>query len=210
MPSLGFQLFSLLPSVILLRILRLENKIKKRLEILLFHIRLEILLFYIGKVIVGLALAKVTLHFGYLFADDLTRAVNQFYSPPSGEGWFSQPPTPTPPPENSGLELIPGARIEGDGPAPGSEGEKLKKLHAVVEGHLRRYCASEDGLKRFPCLKEKNKEDLTYFAQHFSITELDIDTKSEAEIASLSAYLGPFRKIETLFHMYFDKYFESD
>uniref|UniRef100_A0A3Q7EEB4 Uncharacterized protein n=1 Tax=Solanum lycopersicum TaxID=4081 RepID=A0A3Q7EEB4_SOLLC len=37
----------------------------------------------------------------------------------------------TPPPENSGLELIPGARIEGDGPAPGSEGEKLKKLKAT-------------------------------------------------------------------------------
>ena len=122
MPSWGFPLFCLLPSVILGRILRLENKIKKRLEILLFHI---------GKVIVGLVLAKVTLHFGYLFADDLTRAVNQFYSPPSGEGWFSQAPTPTPPPENSGLELIPGARIEGDGPAPGSEGEKLKKLKAT-------------------------------------------------------------------------------
>lgn len=36
------------------------------------------------------SLAKVTLHFGYLFADDLTHAVNLFYSPPSGEGWFSQ------------------------------------------------------------------------------------------------------------------------
>uniref|UniRef100_A0A3Q7IY59 Uncharacterized protein n=1 Tax=Solanum lycopersicum TaxID=4081 RepID=A0A3Q7IY59_SOLLC len=210
MPSWGFPLFCLLPSVILGIILRLENKIKKRLEILLFHIGVEILLFHIGKVIVGLVLATVTLHFGYLFADDLTRAVNQFYSPPSGEGWFSQAQTPTPPSENSGLELIAGARIEGDGPAPGSEGEKLKKLHAVVEGHLRRYCASEDRLKRFPCLKDKNKEDFQYFAQHFSITELNIDTKSEAEIASLSAYLGPFRKIETLFHMYFYKYFESE
>ena len=59
-------------------------------------------------------------------------------------------------------------------------------------------------------LVNEDKEDLTYFAQHFSITELDIDTKSEAEIASLSAYLGPFRKIKTLFHMYFSKYFESD
>ncbi|WMV50350.1 hypothetical protein MTR67_043735 [Solanum verrucosum] len=119
----------------------------------------EILLFHIGKVIVGLVLAKVTLDYGYLFADDLTGVVNQFHSPPSSEGWFSQPPTLTPPPDNSGLELIPSARIEGDGPAPGSKGEKLKKLHAIVEGHLRRYCASEDGLKRFPCLKDKNKED---------------------------------------------------
>ena len=30
------------------------------------------------------------------------------------EGGFSQPPTPTPPPENSGLGLIPGAQSEGD------------------------------------------------------------------------------------------------
>ncbi|KAK6803808.1 hypothetical protein RDI58_001592 [Solanum bulbocastanum] len=116
MPAEGFPLFCLLPSVILGRILRLENKIKKRLENKIKK-RLEILLFHIGKVIVGLVLAKVTLDFEYLFTDDLTRAVNQFYSPPSGEGWFSQPPTPTPPPENSSLELIPGARIEGGGPA---------------------------------------------------------------------------------------------
>ncbi|KAK6787840.1 hypothetical protein RDI58_016365 [Solanum bulbocastanum] len=141
---------------------RLENKIKKRLEILLYHIGVEILLFHIGKVIVGLVRAKDTLDFGYLFADDLTSAVNQFYSPPSGKGWFNQLPTLTPPSENFGLELISGARIEGDGPAPGSDGEKLKKLHAVVEGHIRRYCASEDGLKRFPSLKDKNNEDLVF------------------------------------------------
>ncbi|KAG5619895.1 hypothetical protein H5410_005113 [Solanum commersonii] len=159
----------------------------------------EILLFHIGKVIVGLVLAKVTLDFGYLFADDLTCAVNQFYSPPSGEGWFSQPPTLNPPPENFSLELI-----------PGSEGEKLKKFHAVVEGHLRRYCASEDGLKRFPCFKAKNKKDFQYSVQYFSVTELDIETKYKAEITLLSAYLGPFRKIQTLFHIYFDKYFKSD
>lgn len=96
-------------------------------------IGVEIILFHIGKVIVGVALAKVTLHFGYLFVDDLTRVVNQIYSLLFDEGWLSQAPTTTPPPKNSGLDLIHGERIEGDDPAQDSEGKKLKMLHLGSE-----------------------------------------------------------------------------
>ncbi|KAG5580540.1 hypothetical protein H5410_051167 [Solanum commersonii] len=140
------------------------------------------------KVIVGLALAKVTLDYGYLLADDLTGVVNQFYSPPSGEGWFSLPPTLTPPPDNSFLELIPDAQIEGDSPAPGSKGEKLKKLHAIVEGHLRRYYASEDGLK-----KSRNVVSDSYAIRKKSSTEENPVTSKWRGKISRDSYLIPFQ-----------------
>lgn len=77
---------------IVLNSLPLVRKVSKRVRILVFRI---------GKVIGGLVLSKVALELGYVLMDDLTRAVAQFDYPPSGginEGWFSQPPTPTPPP----------------------------------------------------------------------------------------------------------------
>jgi len=135
---------------IVLNSLPLVRKVPKRVRILVFRI---------GKVIGGLVLSKVALELGYVLMDDLTRAVAQFYSPPSGEGWFSQPPTPTPPPENSGVGLIPGAQSEGESPDPNHNASEAgkKKLFSVLERHLRRYCASQAVAHKFPSLKDRKK-----------------------------------------------------
>lgn len=79
--------------------------------------RVKIHLFIFGRMLGLLVLSKTFFSIGYLLMDELQRAVAQFYYPTSGginEGGFSQPPTPTPPPENSGLGLIPGAKSEED------------------------------------------------------------------------------------------------
>ncbi|KAK7236602.1 hypothetical protein RIF29_45475 [Crotalaria pallida] len=107
----------------------------------LMYFTSRILVFRIGKVIGGLVLSKVALELGYVLMDDLTRAVAPFYYPPSGginEGWFSQPPTPTPPPENSGVGLIPGAQSEGESPDPnhyasGSSQAGKKKIRILFK-----------------------------------------------------------------------------
>lgn len=93
---------------------------------------------------------------------------------------FSVAPTTTPPPENSGLGLIPGALSEGDHPdsnhyPSGSSQEAhqgevgKKKLFAVLKRQLRRYCASQAVAQKFPYLKEE-EEDLDYFTQHIAIS----------------------------------------
>lgn len=195
---------------IVLNSLPLVRKVPKRVRILVFRI---------GKVIGGLVLSKVALELGYVLMDDLTRAVAQFYYPPSGginEGWFSQPPTPTPPPENSGVGLIPGAQSEGESPDPnhyasGSSQAGKNQLFSVLERHLRRYCASQAVAHKFPYLKDRKQEDFDYFAQHFSITELDIESKTEVEIAELSTYIKKnYNRVKTLFSFFFESYFKKD
>ena len=124
--------------------------------------------------------------------DELQRAVAQFYPTSGGinEGGFSQPPNPTPPTDDSGLGLIPGAQSEGDRPDSNNyasassqeahQGEMAKKklLH-VLERHLRKHCASRVIIQKYPYVLNLKDEDFHYFAEHIAISELDVDYINE-------------------------------
>ncbi|TIM80105.1 MAG: hypothetical protein E5Y41_00275, partial [Mesorhizobium sp.] len=86
------------------------------------------ILSFIAKTLLSLALLKVALGLGYVFMEDLTRAVAQFYPSSSGGGGFNQPPFP------EGDSALPVLGIENpnlDQPGPSaSDGEG----QAVREG----------------------------------------------------------------------------
>ena len=123
-------------------------------------------------------------------------------------------PTPTPPPENSGLGLIPGAQNEGDLPNsyPSHQGEvdQKTKLFSILERHLRRHCASQAVAQKYPHFKDFTPEDFTYFAKNIAISQLDIDCKTEMEIESLAEYIREYQRMKTLLNQFFDSYYEND
>ena len=168
----------------------------------------------------SLILLKIVYSLGYLLMDELHQAVAPFLHTSGGinEGGFSQPPTPTPPPENSGLGLLPGAQSEEDRPDPNhyasgsSQAHKKevakKKLYTVLKKLFKKYCASPGVADKYPYLKE---EDFDYFAQNFAISQLDIDDgKSDVEIANLSEYINNFTRMKLLLESFFEEYFNGD
>ena len=192
----------------------------------------RILFYAIFHLILWFGITKIILWSGYLFMDELQRALSQFY-PASGGGGFSQLPTPTPPPENYGLGLIPGAQGEGDQPGsnhyasgssqeahpegqPGSSHlapqgvEGQKRLLSVLERHLRRHCASPARIHKYPYVVDWKQEDFHYFAQHIAISELDSDTKTDIEMGNLADYLKNYKKLKTLLDQYLKKRFEDE
>lgn len=82
-----------------------------------------------------------------------------------------------------------------------------RKLFAVLHKHLRKYCASPDVARKFPYLKE---EDLEYFTQHIAISELDIEGKPDIEIAALAHYIQNYKRVKTLYDLFFEAYFKED
>lgn len=169
----------------------------------------------------SLILLKVFYLLGSLLMDELHQAVAPFLHASGGinEGGFSQPPIPTPPPENSSLGLIPGAQSEGDHPnsnhdASGSSqeahqgGVAKKKLYTVLKRHLKKYCTSPGVAEKYPYLKE---EDFEYFAQHIALTELDIDeNKDDVEIANLSKYINNYKIVKLLLEQFFESYYKKN
>lgn len=164
---------------------------------------------------------KIFYSLGSLLMDELQRAVAPFLHTSGGmnEGGFSQPPTPTPPPENSGLGLIPGAESEEDRPDPNHYASQeahqgdasKKKLFTVLKKHLRKYCASQAVAEKYPYLKDLKEEDFNYFAHHIAITELDIDeSKPNIEIADLANYIKNYNTIKTVFDFFFENYYKND
>jgi hypothetical protein len=169
--------------------------------------------------------------------DDLSRAVAQFY-PTWGGGGFSQPPTPTPPPENFGLGLIPGAQSEVDRPdsfhypsassqeaqregQPGSshlaphQGEVGKeKLLSVLERHVQKHFLCQKTQKKYPCLLEWGKdltpEDLRYYAEHIAMSELDIEGKEDFELADLADHLKEYRRSKSILDQFLDEFLKTD
>lgn len=169
----------------------------------------------------SLILLKLFYLLGALLMDELHQAVAPFLHASGGinEGGFSQPPIPTPPPENSGLGLLPGAQREEDRPDPnhyasGSSqeahqgGVAKKKLYIVLKKLFTKYCASQAVAEKYPYLKE---EDFDYFARNFAISQLDIDdNKSDVEIANLSKYINNLNRMKPLLDNFFESYFNGD
>lgn len=131
---------------------------------------------------------------------------------------FSVAPTPTPPPENSGFGLIPGAQTEGDHPDsnhyPSESSQEAhqggagqKKLFAILKRHLRRYCASQAVAQKFPYFQGWEQEELEeYFSRHISISELEIESQSDIEMADLANYIQNYNRVKTLFDFFFESY----
>lgn len=196
--------------------------------------QIQILLYTVVKLLFLVVIYSGSRSLFVLFMDDLTRAVAPFLPGSGGihEGGFSQPPTPTPPPDNSGLGLIPGAQNEGDLPnsypsgssqeahqedQPGSshlaphQGEVgQKKLISILERHLRRHCASQAVVQKYPHFKDFTQEDLTYFAKNIAISQLDIDSKTDMEIGSLAEYIRNYKTMKTLLNLFFESYYGND
>lgn len=135
----------------------------------------------------------------YVLINDLTRAVMQFYPPLSGEGFV--PPL-TPPPGNSGFELLPAA-------APLQEPEAQQaqnQLVSLLEKQLRRYCADQKVAQKFPALQY---QEMNTFAKHLALEELEIEGKPATEVAGLTTYLKKFRIVKSFFHDFFNAFFEE-
>lgn len=172
--------------------------------------QIRIFLYALVKLLFFLLILKIFYSLGYLFMDELQRAVAQFYPSTSGgihEGGFSQPPTT--PPENSGLGLIPGAQSEEDRPdsnhyASGSSQEAKEKLLAILKRHLRKHCASQAVAQKYPYLKDLKQDDFNYFAQHIAISELEIESKTDREIAELADYILNYNRVKTLLDLFFE------
>lgn len=132
---------------------------------------------------------------------------------------FSQPPTPTPPPENSGEGLIPGAQTEVPNSNNSSYGSSQEahqgrvgqtRLFTVLKKHLRKYSASPATAQQFPYLKDLQENDFYYFSKHIAISQLDIEEKRDVEILELAKYISSYKRVKTLFDLFFEEYFKGN
>nr|YP_010352611.1 ATP synthase F0 subunit b [Bidens parviflora]UIR98964.1 ATP synthase F0 subunit b [Bidens parviflora] len=132
----------------------------------------------------------------YVFMDDLSRAVQQFYPGSGSSGAFSNP---TPPPGNSGgVYIVPiTQQQEGERPA---ETPQLY-IVSVVSQLLLEYRNKPEVIKEFPWLINKNHGTLV---KDFFRENLDIETKTETEILDLTKFLLNKKQHEPLFKAHFD------
>jgi hypothetical protein len=132
----------------------------------------------------------------YVFMDELSRAVQQFY-PGSGSGVFSNP---TPPPGNSGVELVPITQQEGERP----EMTPKRKLFAVVDRQLREYRKNPVVVQEFPWLIYKDHKSMV---QHFISNNLEIEMLPDAEVVKLADHFDRKDRSGPAFKAYLDDLF---
>lgn len=110
--------------------------------------------------------------------DELSRAVQQFLPGSGSGGAFSNP---TPPPGNSGVELVPITQNEGE--RPEMPPTPKKRMLSVVDRRLWEYRNNPQVIQKFPGLVYKDHRSMVH---HFIENNLEIESKPDAEIAELA------------------------
>ena len=198
----------LLSSEILIRFFCSFTLVKKIPE------SIKIYFFFLGKMLCLLLMSKFFFSLGYLFMDELQRAVAQFY--PSTSGGMNGGFNPSPVPENSSILAAASHETEGQ-PEPGSSHLAphqvevgKKKLLGVLERHLRKHCLSPEVRKKFPQVVDWQQEDFKYFTENLAISELDVETLTDSQINDLAEYIRAYSKIKTVLNQYLDTRFSDD
>nr|UIR99387.1 ATP synthase F1 subunit alpha [Bidens alba var. radiata] len=170
----------------------LLNRGARLTEVPKFFFQLEVV--YIVVVVSVLVVGA-----GYLYMDELARAVTQFY--PAGGGWGNLG-GPTPPPD-SGVEFLPAATL----PQGDPEGEPVKNLRTLLKKHLQRYSGDEKVMRKFPALKNLEMEAC---ATHLATNELEVEGKPAEEVAELSRYLKSYRHVKSFLNSFFTLLFDNE
>lgn len=184
--------------------------------------REQIFWFNIAKLVSVLVLSKLSFALGYVFMDELQRAVDQFIPSASGGmnlGSSGQPPLPSP-----SDPFLPVSQDPEENPPGGSQAfvhqeqdqtsaqvttVGQQKLESVLLKHIKRHCQLVEVRHKYPQLNSTEVDSL-YLAKKMAISQFDTDTKTDSEMADLAACIGNYRKIRILLDHFFAENWKED